>query len=154
MSSYLRQWYNTIVQVNRIGRGGGPGRIQGQAVYTWVESTDLIDPDLDVPGQMACRLDVQFIRPGSQAPMPAEAGDKIPRLGTVIFDVPPMPNLIKAGDRLTALTGPFVGSTFELRVIPEPAQNIVGAQHMEAQVVEVAILPGQFPGVEPGSVTS
>lgn len=152
--SNLRGSYSSVVQVRRLVRGSGAGRISGAANYTWGNSTDIIDSYWNVPGQMQCRLDVQFLRPGSQAPMPAESATVLPRIGTLFYDLPDDPTFVRAGDHLTVVSGTFQGSTFEIRVIPEPAQDYFGPTHMEAQIVEIAIDLSLYPGVEPGSIAA
>lgn len=151
--SNLRGSYSSVVKIRRLGGGMGPGRVNGAAQYNWVESDDLIDVYWGVPGQMQCRLDVQYVSPGIGAPMPAEVATVIPRSGTVYYDIPDSPLYVRAGDHLVAIDGPFKGSTFEIRVIPQPAQDFLGATHMEAQMVEIAIDLNLFPGVAPGSIT-
>jgi hypothetical protein len=151
--SNLRASYSSVVQVRRLVAGYGPGRINGAANYTWGNSTDIIDDYWGVPGQMQCRLDVQFIRPGSGIPMPAESPTVVPRLGTVFYDIPDNINYVRSGDHLQVISGAFEGNTFEIRVIPEPAQDYFGPTHMEAQIVEIAIDLNLYPGVDPGSIT-
>jgi hypothetical protein len=60
---------------------------------------------------------------------------------------------VLAGDRLRCVAGPVFG-TFEIRVVPDPAQDYVGTHHIEVQVIEVAqaLQPGSptpFPGGAP-----
>jgi hypothetical protein len=152
--SMIRFMYSSTVQVTRLGMGGGPGIVDGAAEYTWVKSTDIIDPYWGIPGQMKCRLDLQFVRPGLNAPMPAEAGSVIPRAGTLFCDIPEDLSFIRAGDILEVIAGAYEGATFEITAIPELAQDVLGPVHMEAQIVEKAIQTGsRWPGVEPGDIT-
>lgn len=150
-SSNLRALYKTVVQIVRAGGGGGPGRINGATQFNWVNSTDIIDPYWGVPGQMKCRLDVQFVRPGMNAAPPEETASVIPRTGTLYYDIPESLNFVKAGDHLIPVAGTFVGSVFRISVIPEPAQGPLGPTHMEAQIVEIGINTGQYP--KPGDIT-
>lgn len=151
--SYKRAWYTSVVSVVRMGTDPGSATtvVDGAPVFSWEESSDLIDPYWSVPGQMMCRLDLLFVSGNINAPMPAEVGTIIPRQGTVFYDVPTNPRFVRAGDHLVAINGPYTGSTFEIKVIPAPAQGFLGSSHMEAFIVETAIRPGQFPGVTPGS---
>jgi hypothetical protein len=117
-----------------------------------------VDPFFGVPGQMLCRLDLQFTRPGKDVPMPLVAGRAPDRVGLLYFDAVPDTNgrlLVKSGDRIVMVSGPVYG-TFQLNQIPEVAQDFIGAHHIETQVVEVsqaleagALTP--FPGTTTGS---
>lgn len=151
--SNLRESYSSTVQVIRLGGGKGPGRVYGGAQYNWVNSTDIIDPYWGVPGQMKCRIDVLFIQPGIPAPMPAETASPTPRTGTVFYDIPADPKFVRAGDHLEVVAGAYIGSTFEIKAIPQEAQDFFGPTHMEARFVEIAIELDEYPGVEPGSIT-
>lgn len=150
--SNLRASYSSVVQVVRLGGGGGAGRVNGAVRYTWVDAQDIIDVYWGVPGQMKCRIDCQFIMPGIEAPMPTETASRVPRRGTLYFDIPQSYTFVRAGDRIKVLQGPYEGSMFELRVTPVPAQDFFGPTHMEVELVEVTIPAATFPGVEPGSV--
>jgi len=146
MASILRGSYSSIVEVYRNTKG----MLNGAPSYSFQPLTTIIDSTYLVPGQMACRLDLGWLKPGAQAPEPVEAGMPMPRVGTLFFDLlddGTMPLL--ANDHLKVLSGPITG-IFQLRIIPEPAQDIIGiALHAEVQVVEVSIATlGVFPGVE------
>ena len=125
----------------------------GGMSVSWAPVTDILDPYLATPGLLACRLDLQFIRPGKDAPMPLVAGRAPDRVGVLFYDMPADVNglpLLKAGDRFEMVSGPIVG-TFELRQVTEIAQDFLGAHHGENQVMEVsqALQPGSytpFPG--------
>jgi hypothetical protein len=135
-TSPLRYAYRSLVEVLRLDYkldAGAP-------TYTWARIPDVIDPYIDVPGQMMCRLDIGFMRPGKGQPMPVVAGRAPDRIGLLFCDVAAAPSgqsLIKSGDRIHTLAGPVFG-TFEIRVIPDVAQDYVGAHHLEIQVIEVA----------------
>lgn len=151
--SPARALYTSVAQVLRLTPeltvGGGMS-------VAWAPVTDILDPYVNTPGQLACRLDLQFTRPGKDAPMPLVAGRAPDRVGVLFYDMPVDASglpLIKAGDRLEMVSGPIQG-TFELRQNPEPAQNFTGYAHCENQVVEVsqALQPGSytpFPGGAP-----
>jgi hypothetical protein len=71
--------------------------------------------------------------------MPAEAGAPIPRGGTLLCDIPPGYNRLRAGDHLKVVKGVYMGSMFEITAIPEIAQDVIGPVHLEAQIVEKGI---------------
>lgn len=151
--SYLRAFYRSVAQVLRLTPTLQPG---GGMAVAWNQVTDILDNYLDTPGLLACRLDLQFIRPGKDAPMPLLAGRAPDRVGVLFYDMPTdasgMP-LIKAGDRFHLISGPVFG-TFELRQVPEVAQDFLGPRHAENQVIEVShqLQPGSltpFPGSRP-----
>ena len=125
----------------------------GAGVLSWSRITDIIDPWLAVPGQMMCRVDLGFVRRGIDALMPVMAGRAPDRTGLLFCDATPDAhgqNMVKAGDRIHMLAGPIFG-TFEIRQVPDVAQNFIGASHIETQVIEVAHslsqdAPAPFPG--------
>lgn len=132
-----RALYRSVASVQRLV----PAFLDtGSMSVSWQEITDMIDPYFGVPGRMQCRLDLQFTRPGKDAPMPLVAGRAPDRVGLLFFD--PFPDdqgrlLVKSGDRIVMVTGPVFG-TFEMRQVPEPAQDFIGSHHIETQVVEVS----------------
>ena len=136
----MQHLYNTIVKVQRLQAN----YVDGSPTYAWV----------DEPGQLTnvhCRIDLNFIRIGKDAPMAVEAGKAPDRTGVVFYnnDVP-----IRAGDRLVCLPNDFgelpVSGTFEVRAIPDTASGYSSAHHIEVQVFEVnQALTGFFPGVVP-----
>lgn len=151
--SPTRGLYNSVAAVLRLTptlQAGG-----GMSV-AWAQVTDILDPYVVTPGLIACRLDLQFIRPGKDAPMPLAAGRAPDRVGLLFYDMPTDPSglpLVKAGDRFQMVSGPIFG-VFEMRQVPEMAQSYTGAAHAENQVVEVAqsLAPGSytpFPGGAP-----
>ena len=145
--------YRSTAQVMRLQptltAGGGMS-------VSWSAVTDILDAYIGTPGMIACRLDLQFTRPGKDAPMPLVAGRAPDRMGVLFFDMPADASglpLVKAGDRFQLVSGPVTG-TFELRQVPEIAQDYVGGSHCEVQAVEVsqALQPGSyqpFPGGAP-----
>ncbi len=136
----MRHLYNCRVAVDELSGG----LINGTPVLSWSQVSDNLDPYLpDSQGELMCRIDLQFIRPGKDAPMPAVAGRAPDRIGVMFFDPT---DKIKAGQRVRVLTGPVTG-TFEIRAVPDPAVGLAVANHMEVQVIEVAQQPaGIFPG--------
>jgi hypothetical protein len=124
----MRHLYNTRVEVSRLT----VTMQSGAATQTWQKLDAIVDPYLDVPGEMMCRIDLIFQRPGKDQPMPLVAGRAPDRVGLMFFDP------IITGDRFHILDGPVQG-TFEIRTMPDPAQQFgMLAHHMEVQVIEVA----------------
>ena len=149
----MRMFYTSTVQVLRavasVAAGGG-------MTYTWPAVPTVVDPVLNVPGQLQCRLDLTFVRPGKDQPAPLVAGRAPDRIGVCYFDLATDASgvpLVVAGDRLNCIAGPIFG-TFEIRPIPDVAQDLIGAHHVEVQVVEVSqmLTPGSpmpYPGSPP-----
>lgn len=145
--------YNSICQVSRLAETLEP---EGHLSLSWAPLSDILDTRLQIPGQMWLRLDVGFIRPGVDRPMPVVAGRPPDRMATAFFDLAYDPEtgfpLIVAGDRLTMIAGSVFG-TWQINTIPDVAQDYLGAHHVEVQVVEVAqnIVPGASPQPFPGA---
>ena len=144
--------YQSLVQVLRLKMKV----TNGSPTLTWVAVTDVIDPFVDIPGQVMCRMDLMYVS-RTAMPMPITAGAAQPRQGTLFMDAAINPDtgapFVLAGDRLQCLAGPITG-TFEIRHIPIPAVGIIGVHHVEVAVWEVskAIAAGSqtpFPGSEP-----
>lgn len=110
--------------------------------YTWVKVDTVVDRDLNRPGELLCRLDLTFQRPGKDQPMPVVAGRAQDRVGVMFFSAGCD---IRAGDRIRPITGPITG-TFEIRAVPDPAEGFSLAHHMEVQVVEVSKAVASYPG--------
>jgi len=152
-----RGLYRSVASVLRLSQKFLPS---GSMSLSWNEILDMADPYWGIPGQIQCRLDLQFTRPGKDVQMPLVAGRAPDRVGLLFFD--PFPDdsgrlLVKSGDRIVMLSGPVTG-TFQLNQIPESALDYIGAHHIETQVVEVsqaleagALMP--FPGSDTGSGT-
>lgn len=126
----MRHLFNTRVEVLRLSAV----LVNGLASMTWQKVPVVVDPFLGTPGEMMCRIDLVFQRPGKDQPMPLVAGKAPDRVGLMAFD--PTEDVL-AGDRVHCLDGPVQG-TFELRVMPDPVQGYSVAHHMEVQVVEVS----------------
>lgn len=149
----LRMFYTSACQVLRnvpqLDDSGG-------MTLGWTPVTDIVDPELDQPGLLQCRLDLQLVRPGKDAPAPLAAGRAPDRVGVAFFDLAAGPDgapLVRAGDRLECVAGPVYG-TFEIRVVPDVAQDLTGGHHVEVQVIEVSQMlqpgsPTPFPGSPP-----
>jgi hypothetical protein len=149
----MRMFYTSTCQVLRMDP---TLKAAGSMVFTWGAVPTIVDPALGQPGLLQCRLDLSFLRPGKDQPMPAVAGRAPDRTGVCYFDLAADDNgapLVKASDRLQCVAGPIFG-TFEIRIIPDVAQDLTGAHHVEVQVVEVSqqLKPGSptpFPGTAP-----
>lgn len=138
----MRHLYNSRAEIHRLSGA----LVDGTPTLTWSKIAETPDPILNTAGELMCRLDLNYVRPGKDQPMPVVAGRAPDRVGLLMFDTT---SVVKAGDRVHMLTGPIVG-TFEIRVIPDPAVGFAAAHHMEVQVVEVAQqLPGLFPSAQP-----
>ncbi len=108
--------------------------VNGLPNQTWERVDDIIDPYLGVPGEMMCRIDLTFQRPGKDEPMPVTAGRRPDRVGLMFCS---NTDQILAGDRIRCLDGPIQG-TFELRAMPDVVAGMRFAHHMEVQIVEVS----------------
>jgi hypothetical protein len=127
----MRHLYNTQAEVVRLTTD----MQDGLATQSWQKLDAIVDPYLGTPGELMCRIDLIFQRPGKDQPMPSVAGRAPDRVGLMFFDPT---DQILTGDRFHILDGPVQG-TFEIRVMPDPAQQYgMLAHHMEVQVIEVA----------------
>lgn len=149
----LRLFYTSTCQVLRLQ----PALVAGGGMsMTWNQISAIVDPVLDQPGLLQCRLDLTFVRPGKDQPAPVVAGRAPDRVGVCYFDLAAGASgapLVLAGDRLECVAGPIFG-TFEIRTIPDVAQDISGGHHIEVQVIEVSQMlkagsPTPFPGGAP-----
>lgn len=149
----MRALYNSMVQVTRLTAAMTS---QGAASLTWSPVQAVFDLFLNTTSYMMCRLDVQFIRRGVDQPAPIVAGRAPDRVGVLYYDPVAAADgrpLLLAGDRLVCVSGPVLG-TWDIRQVPDVAQDFIGAHHVECQVVEVSqatqagsIQP--FPGAGP-----
>lgn len=130
MVSQLRHLYSSRVEIIRLSLDMS----NGVPIQSWDKIPYIVDPFLGVPGEMMCRIDLAFQRPGKDQPMPIVAGRAPDRVGLMFFDVTPE---VMDGDRIHCLTGPISG-TFEMRVKADPAVDYSSAHHLEVQIVEVA----------------
>lgn len=149
----MRGLYSSVVQVLRLTPTMDANF--GMSV-SWTAISSIVDPVLDIPGQLLCRLAIGFLRPGKDQLPPIVAGRPQDRFGVMYFDpatdasgVP----LVKSGDRFLCVSGPISG-TWEMRNIADQLQGYHGAAHCEVQVVEVAAQSGAgsptpFPGSAP-----
>lgn len=126
----MRWLFNTRLEVTRLSLE----MVKGVPQQTWQKLDVIVDPFLGVPGEMMCRIDLQYQRPGKDLPMPVVAGRAPDRVGVMFLDAT---DQIRSGDRFRCLQGPVQG-VFEIRVMPDPAQAYSLAHHMEVQIIEVA----------------
>lgn len=126
----LRSMYSSVAEVfeNRMTV------VNGSMRTSWEKVADVVDPKHNIPGEMKCRADLGFLRPGKDAPSPIVAGRAPDRVGVLICDPTPF---LKAGQRIRFKSGPFTG-TFELKAWPDPAADFSSVHHLEVQIVEVA----------------
>lgn len=108
--------------------------INGSMNTSWQKLTEMIDPLHKIAGEMRCRIDFGYMRPGKDAPSPLVAGRAPDRVGVMIFD--PTPH-VKAGQRIKLINTPISG-VFELKSNPDPAVGYGSIHHLEVQVVEVS----------------
>lgn len=152
-NSVLRMFYTSVCQVRRFNPALGP---TGAMTFSWDPVTTVVDPVLGQPGLLQCRLDLTFLRPGKDQPSPIVAGRAPDRTGVCYFDLTNDADgapLVKSADRLQCVSGPIFG-TFDIRLIPDVAQDLTGAHHVEVQVVECSQMlkpgsPQPFPGTSP-----
>jgi len=149
----MRMFYTSTCQVLRLDPVLTAG---GAMTLAWNPVATVTDPALGEPGLLQCRLDLTFLRPGKDQPAPIVAGRAPDRTGVCYFDLAADASgvpLVLAGDRLKCVRGPIFG-TFEIRLIPDVAQDLAGAHHVEVQVIEVSQMlkpgsPAPFPGAQP-----
>jgi hypothetical protein len=126
-----------VLRLERVIQDGAP-------TYSWIQRSEILDPYAD-PGELWCRLDLNFLRPGRDAPMPVEAGVVPDRVGVLFCDYT---ENLKAQDRVVTIAGPVTG-TFEIKATPDVAIGFSQAHHIEVAITEISqSLSGryQFPG--------
>src|SRR3954468_15793237 len=137
----MRHLFNSTVEIlESITTIEDGARVQG-----WNKSTNTFDP-IAAPGEMRCRLDLIFLRPGKDAPTPVVAGRTPDRTGVLYCSY--TPNL-KGGQIIKVINGPFTGASFILKMRPDEAQNFSGTHHIEVQVFEVAQAGFSYPSGAP-----
>lgn len=122
----MEHLFNSKVRILRLQRRMKNGRAYNEYV--------------EVPKSVvSCRLDLQFIRPGKDAPPPATAGKAADRFGVCFMSVEAP---VRAGDLLECVPNDMgvlpVRGRFEVGEIPDHVQAYSTAHHLEFQVVEVA----------------
>jgi hypothetical protein len=126
----MRRLFNTRAEVLRMSGQ----MVNGVPKVSWDKVATLLDPQLGQPGELMCRLDLTFLRPGKDQPAPAVAGRAQDRVGVMFFAADTQ---LKANDRIHCVDGPVEG-TFEIRNKPDPAVGLHRRHHFEVQVIEVA----------------
>lgn len=139
----MRTLFNSTATIARLD----PVVSDGKMTATYPTVNDIVDPFLGIPGTMKCRIDVFHQRPGKDAPIPIEAGRAPDRTAIMYCSV--TPNL-KAGDYVTMTDGPYVGSRWLIKTVPDVAQNMKIGHHIEVQIIEIpsALMMNTFPGKE------
>ncbi len=126
----MRHLFHTRAEVLRLSQE----RRNGVPELTWQKVHTIVDRTLGVAGELKCRIDLSFQRPGKDQPMPVVAGRAPDRVGLMFLSAT---RHILAGDRIRCLAGPISG-TFEIRAMPDVAADFFVAHHMEVQIIEVA----------------
>jgi|SRR3954463_16467274 len=119
--------------------------IDGARVQSWSKSSASFDPTC-APGEMKCRLDLTFLRPGKDQPAPIVAGRTPDRTGIMYCSNTPE---LKGGQIIKVIKGPYLGSSFLLKMRPDEAQDFQGSHHIEVQVFEVAQAGFNYPSGAP-----
>ena len=117
----MEHLFSSVVKVQRLTKTFVDGMVES----SWA----------DQPAPLSafrCRLDLNFLRPGKDAPPAYEAGVAPDRIG-VMFCSSTLP--LKAGDRIVTVSGPVTG-VFDVRVIPDIALDYSSGHHIEVQIVE------------------
>lgn len=126
----MRHLYRSTVEVlTDAGYMKKGGRVQG-----WVRAEHMFDPYLNRVGLLLCRLDLNFLRPGKDEPAMTNAGRAPDRVGVLFCDPTPY---LKSGHRIKCVDGPIKG-IFEIKNVPDEAQDYVGVHHLECSIVELA----------------
>lgn len=124
----MEHLYASVVKVRR----PQTTQVDGVATTTWQ------DVETDGLNFVRCRIDLNFIRPGKDAPAPINAGGAQDRYG-LLFCNANVP--LRAGDRLVCIPNtngklPVEGS-FEVRSIPDKAIDFSDVHHTEVLIFEV-----------------
>jgi hypothetical protein len=119
--------------------------VDGARVQTWAKSGAVFDPTC-AAGEMKCRLDLIFLRPGKDAPAAVVAGRTPDRTGVMFCSYTPS---LRGGQIIRVISGPFTGSSFLLKMRPDEAQAFSGTHHIEVQVNEVAQTGLNYPSGAP-----
>ena len=89
--------------------------VDGARVQAWVKSTEQFDPAC-APGEMLCRLDLIFLRPGKDAPAPIVAGRTPDRTGVLYCSNTPA---LKGGQIVRVIKGQHIGASFLMKMRPD-----------------------------------
>jgi hypothetical protein len=117
----MEHLYSSVVKVQRLVKSNNDGVVG--AVWT----------DQAAPlAAIRCRLDLNFLRPGKDAPQAYEAGTAPDRIG-ILFCSASIP--LRAGDRIVTVSGPVTG-VFDIRATPDVAPDYSSGHHIEVQIIE------------------
>lgn len=117
----MEHLYSSVAKVQRLTKTMNDGMVS----TVWTDQPSPLNA-------FKCRLDLNFLRPGKDAPPAYEAGVAPDRIG-VMFCNSSLP--LRAGDRIVAVSGPVQG-IFDIRAIPDIAQDYGSGHHIEVQIVE------------------
>ena len=128
----MNHLYPSVVRVERMERTV----VNGRESMEWVTATDP-DPYINHKYQwLECRLDMNFLRPGKDAPAPVTAGKQPDRIGIMFCDPAPL----RAGDRVVAIPNEYgkivVPGAFDVHQVPDLALDFDSQHHIEVQVIE------------------
>lgn len=133
----MRHLYNTRVEILE----ATTEIVDGARVQSWAKSTDKFD-FMSAPGEMQCRLDLIFLRPGKDQPAPITAGRTPDRTGIMFCEYT---TALKGGQIIKCIAGPDTGSSFLIKMRPDAAQGFSAAHHIEVQVFEIAQAGFNYP---------
>jgi hypothetical protein len=119
--------------------------VDGARVQSWNKSTANFDPTCGA-GEMKCRLDLIFLRPGKDQPAPVVAGRTPDRTGVMYCSYTPA---LQGGQVIKVINGPFTGSMFLLKMRPDEAQAFNSTHHIEVQVFEISQAGFNYPSGAP-----
>lgn len=140
----MRHLYRSLVEVVSGNPRMKPG--YGYSQLRYEKDEQMFDVRLGQVGLLLCRIDLNFIRVGKDAPAPLVGGKAVDRVGVLFCD--PTPHL-KAGHTIRCIGGPVKG-TFIIKNTPDVAIDFFGAHHLEMQIVEQASsLNNEYPEKEP-----
>lgn len=117
----MEHLYSSVVKVQRLGKT----RDGDYTEITWNDQPAPLN-------YVKCRLDLNFLRPGKDAPPAYEAGVAQDRVG-VMFCSASIP--LRAGDQIVTISGPVTG-TFSIKAIPDVALDYGSGHHIEVQIFE------------------
>lgn len=144
----MDQLFNSAVRVERMQMSVDNGR----ATMAYAQATDTDSALNDMLQFLKCRLDMNFLREGKDA-LPAPVAGRAPDRVGVLFTYAYAP--LRAGDRIVAIANERgaipVPGTFEIRAMPDVAQDFNGPHHIEIQIIEVGqeLNDGNWPAEDP-----
>lgn len=131
----MRHLFNSVVKAERTALT----QVDGIRDVNWVPAGGDAD-ELAMLSWIPCRLDLQFVRVGKDAPVAIQAGQAPERFG-ILFCGDEYYRVLKAGMRLVTIPNAIgeepIKGIFDLRAIPDLAQDFARGHHIEVQVFEV-----------------